>query len=142
MWGSLKRACSGAGADCRKGKAFCKDDIGRKDEGGERDEAASVSGASTRQVCARSEARRLRSTGQEGCVLHISSQAQAPQSAGAVGGKEPAVSADSQIVGPESGVAWQSRRQRRAHLGWEEGIKSEGFPREEKHPFGWERENS
>ena len=50
MWGSLKTACSGVGADCRKGKGFCKDDTGRKDEGGERDEVASVSGASTRQV--------------------------------------------------------------------------------------------
>lgn len=55
----MKTVCSGVGADCRKGKGFCKGNTGRRDEGGGRDEVASVSGASTRQVCAGSEARRL-----------------------------------------------------------------------------------
>lgn len=123
----MKRACSGVGADCRKGKGFCKDDTGR------RDEVASVSGAS-RQVCAGGEARSLRA-GQEGRVLP---PAHRPRCRGAqeLRGMEPEASADSQITGPELGATRQSRRQRTAHLGWEEGIKSEGLPREEEHPFG------
>ena len=44
-----------------------------------------------------------------------------------LGEMEPEASADSQIMGPELGASRQSRRQRRARLGWEEGIRVRGI---------------